>query len=214
VWWRERRFLEAPFVRQGASRRRHVVVRRGGEPVGYVVYRQRAAFHGGTPGGTTEIVELIATDAAAEASLWRFVTSIDLFPAVTWPNAPIDTTLPWIVPDVRRVVRRRVDALWLRIDDVATALAARRYQVDGELRLAVGETTWQLVIEGGRAHCAQVDAAPELRFERAALGSVMLGGIPVALLARAGSITGAPEAIARADRLFAWPIAPWCPESF
>jgi predicted acetyltransferase len=214
VWWRERRFLEAPYLRAGASLRRHVLVRRGDEAVGYVVYRQRGGLHTVTPSGTTEIVELIAVDARAEASLWRFVLGIDLFPTATWANAPTDTTLPWIVSDVRRVVRRRSDTLWLRIDDVATTLAARRYQADGALRLAVGDATWELVVNGGRARCTRVDAAPELRLELAALGSVVLGGISVALLARAGTITGAADAVAWADRLFAWPIAPWCPEVF
>jgi predicted acetyltransferase len=214
VWWRERRFLEAPFMREGASLRRHVVVRRGSDAVGYVVYRQRGGFDDRTPSGTTEIVELIAVDARAEASLWRFVLGLDLFPTARWANAPTDTTLPWIVSDPRRVVRRRCDTLWLRIDDVATTLAARRYQTDGELRFAIGNQSWQLVINGGHARCTPVDAAPELRFALAALGSVALGGVAVGLLARAGTITGAADAIARADRLFAWPVAPWCPEVF
>jgi predicted acetyltransferase len=214
VWWRERRFLETPFMRGGASRRRHVLVRRGGEPVGYVAYRQRAEYFEHTPSGATEIVELIALDVAAEASLWRFILGIDLFPTAKWDNAPTDTTLPWIVSDARRVARHRRDTLWLRIDDVAATLSARRYPADGALRLALGEATWQLEVNGGQARCTQVDAAPELRFERAALGSVVLGGVSVALLARAGQITGAHDAVARADRLFAWPIVPWCPELF
>lgn len=214
VWWRERRFLEAPFLREGASLRRHVVARRDGDAVGYVVYRQRDEFDNGKPSGTTEIVELIAVDARAEASLWRFVLGIDLFPTATWANAPVDTTLPWIVSDRRQISRSRNDTLWLRIDDVATTLAARRYQIDGELRFAVGAQTWQLEVDGGHARCTPVDAAPELRFELAALGSVVLGGVPVGLLARAGTVTGAADAAARAERLFAWPVAPWCPEVF
>lgn len=44
VWWREHRFLEAPFVRAGASRRRHVLAMRADVPVGYVSYRQRGGF--------------------------------------------------------------------------------------------------------------------------------------------------------------------------
>ena len=214
LWWRERRFLEAPFMRGGASRRRHVIIRRGGDAVGYVAFRQRGGFQSGMPSGTTEIVELIAIDPRAEASLWQFALAVDLFPKVTWSNAPTDTTLPWIVSDVRRVLRRRTDTLWLRIDDIAATLAARRYHTDGALRFAICDTTWQLVVEGGQAHCTRTDAAPELRMDLPALGSVVLGGISVALLARAGSVTGAADAVARADRLFAWPIAPWCPELF
>lgn len=213
VWWRERRFLEAGFMRAGASRRRYVVVRRGGAAVGYVVYRQRLGFQNGAMSGTIEIGELIATDAAAEASLWRFVFAIDLFPTVKWANAPTDTPLPWMVSDMRRVNRRRSDTLWLRVDDVAATLAARSYQADGALRFAVGEATWELVVEGGRGRCTQTDAAPELRFEPAALGSVLLGGVSVLLLARAGAITGPQDVVMRASRLFTWPIVPWCSET-
>jgi len=213
VWWRERRFLESGLLRAGASRRRYVVARRGGVTVGYVVYRQRPGFQNGALSGTIEIGELIATDAAAEASLWRFVFAIDLFPTVKWTNAPIDTPLPWMVSDRRRITRRRSDTLWLRVDDVAAALAARSYQADGALRFAVGEATWELVVEGGHGRCTQTDAEPELRFELTALGSVLLGGVPVAVLARAGEITGPRDVVARANRLFTWPIVSWCSET-
>jgi len=214
VWWRERCFFELSGARGGSSRRRYVIVERAGEPVGYLVYRQRRRFEAGRPHGTTQIVELIAVDPPAEASLWRFIAGIDLFPTARWEHAPTDTILPWIVADPRRVARRRTDALWLRVDDVAAALAARRYQVDGELRFAIGGTTWQLVVSGGRAHCTQVSAAPELDLALTALGSVVLGGVSLAQLARAGHAAGAADVIARADRLFAWPVAPWCPELF
>ena len=214
TWWRERRFVETPWGRGGASLRRHVVVRRGELDVGYVVYRQRPGFDGGLPVGKLEIVELIALDPRAESSLWRFVAGVDLFPTASWPNAPTDSVLPWLASDPRRVTRRRVETLWLRIDDVPAALAARHYAADGALCFAAGEARWALTVEGGRARCVATDAAPELRFEGTTLGSVFLGGIPVATLARAGRITGDAAAIARADRMFAWPVAAWCPEVF
>jgi predicted acetyltransferase len=214
AWWRDRRFLETPFFRSGASRRRHVVVRRGDEDVGYVVYRQRPGFEAGLAIGKVDIVELHAIDPRAEASLWQLVAGIDLFPTATWGNAPTDSALPWLASDPRRVARHRVETLWLRIDDVPAALAARHYAADGALCFAVGDTRWALVVEAGRGRCAPSAAAPELRFEGTALGSVFLGGVAVATLARAGRITGDPAAIARADRMFGWPVAAWCPEVF
>ena len=214
VWWRERRMLESGFARAGASRRRYVIVNRGAAMVGYVAFRQRPGFVNGALSGTVELTELIALDAAAEASLWRYIFSIDLFPAVKWTNAPTDSPLPWLVSDSRRVTRRRTDALWLRIGDVPAALAARRYACDGALRFAIGETTWQLEVEQGRGACTQVDADPELRCTLPALGSAFLGGVSIAVLARARQITGPQDAVMRANRLFAWPVAPWCPETF
>ena len=217
AWWRERRFLEAPFIRGGASRRRHVVASRGGELVGYVQFRQRPSFVDGLSAGQVEIVELVAADARAEATLWQFALRVDLFPTVTWWNAPVDDLLPWLVADPRRVKRRRTDTLWLRLDDVAAALAARRYASDGRLQLAIDDAAWELAVEGGQAHATPLAAGPgdeALRLSRAALGSLYLGAFSASRLARAGHVHGAPAAIAMADHMFASPVAPWCPEVF
>lgn len=217
VWWRERRFLEAPMMRGGASRRRHAVAVRGGERVGYLQYRQRPSFTDGLPAGKVEIVELVAVDTRAAATLWQLALRVDLFPTVTWWNAPVDDVLPWLLADPRRVKRRRTDTLWLRIEDVPAALAARGYASDGRLELAIEGAAWELVVEGGRGRAAPIARAPgdaALRLSRAALGSLYLGGFPASLLARAGHIHGAPASIAAADRLFDSAFAPWCPEVF
>jgi predicted acetyltransferase len=207
VWWRERRFLEVGFMRAGASRRRHVIASRGAEAVGYVAYRQRESGDA----GRVEVLELVACDAAAETSLWRFLAGVDLFPRVAWPNAPVDLALPWQLPDRRRAVRRFIDTLWLRIDDVAGTLAARRYAHDGVLRFALDGEGWELRVERGAARCTRTDDAPELVLDRAALGSLVLGAVRASTLARAGRVHGTT---ATADALFVWPIAPWCPEQF
>jgi predicted N-acetyltransferase YhbS len=102
VWWDQRRFLEAPFVRGGASLRRTVVAVRDGVDVGYVVYRARGAWTDNVPSGETDIDELLAVDGRAEATLWRFVAGIDLFPRAVWDNAPVDGALPWLVGDPTR----------------------------------------------------------------------------------------------------------------
>lgn len=214
VWWRERRFLEAPFMRGGASMRRHVVARRGAELVGYLQFRQRSAWTDGMPSGKVEIVELVGCDARAEASLWQLALQIDLFPHVTWWNAPTDDALAWTVTNPRQVKRRRVDALWLRVGDVAAALAARTYAADGDLTLAIDGEVWHLVVREGRGQCARSERRAELVMDRAALGAVYLGGVSSARLARAGRITGEPSAMTRADALFASAVVPWCPELF
>ena len=214
VWWRERRFLESPWSRGGASTRRHVVARRGGELVGYIVYRQRAGFTDGVPSGSVEINELLAVDARAEATLWKFALAVDLHPRVTWWNAPVDDALPWLVDDPRRIKRRRTDNLYLRIDDVPAALAARGYLHDGVLRLAVEDQTWELTAEAGNGRCVATTKAADVRLDRATLGALYLGGTPASQLARAGLVEGDARALAAADRMFATLVAPWCPEVF
>jgi predicted acetyltransferase len=213
AWWQHRRFVEHVWAREGASLRRHVVARRGDALVGYIVYRQRH-MDGPTPGGKAAIVELHGVDARAEATLWRFALTIDLFAQVGWWCAPTDDLLPLIVNNPRLVERRRTDNLWLRIEDAPAALRARRYTSDGVLRFTFQGNTYELVVDDGRATCTPTNREAELEIEHAALGSLYLGGFSASRLARAGHVRGDARALATADRLFASAVAPWCAEVF
>jgi predicted acetyltransferase len=214
-WWHYRRFSDRADIRKGRSPRMHVITQRDGKPTGYVVYRQLLAFDEGTAAGQLDIEELVAIDARAEASLYRFAASVDLFPKVSFWNAPTDALLPWLVPDRRAVVRkRRTDTLWLRVSDVARALAARRYEVDGALSLQIDARTYKLTVEHGVARCELSDERPQLALSVAALSTIFMGNTAPSTLARAGLIAGEAPAIAHADRMFRWPTAAWCPEIF
>lgn len=225
VWWRHRRFADRPFEQRGRSPRRFVVSRRDGVPTGYVFYRQQLGFDEGRAGGSVDLDELVAIDGRAEATLWHYVSNLDLFPKVSYPNAPVDSAAPWLAVDRRSVVRRRrIDTLWLRLGDVGAALSARRYAGEGRLRLTVrgGPKTpaqgWELVVQQGVGRCERVDASSPAAFGLElgldSLGSLYLGTVAPSLLARAGHLFGTPEAIALADRLFAWSEPPWCSELF
>ncbi len=224
-WWRWRRIADRPFARRGRSARRHVVVRQAGVARGYVVYRQQLAFEDGRPAGSVDVEELVALDADAETALWQHVTTLDLFPRVSVANAAVDCPLPWLASDYRRVVRRRrFDTLWLRIDDVAAALGARRYAADGAVTLGMArdgwprdaepQARWRLVVTDGVGTCTPALGDADVTLDRATLSSLYLGGVRAAALAQAGRIAGTAEAIARLDRMFAWPVAPWCAEQF
>lgn len=214
AWWRERRFLETPWARGGASKRRHVLARRGDELVGYVVFRQRGKFSDGQPSGQLDINELVAIDARAEATLWRFALSVDLFPKVTWWNAPADDALPWLVDDFRGIKRRRGDGLWLRIEDVPATLERRTYSTDGVLRIGIGATTYELAIERGHARCMPSTKPADLECDMQALATLYLGCVTATQLSRAERVRGDRRALQLADRVFATELAPWCPEIF
>jgi predicted acetyltransferase len=214
VWWRERRFLETAWARAGASKRRHVLARRGNDIVGYMQFRQRFKTTDGVIAGSTEIVELIAVDARATATLWKFALAIDLFPTVTWWNAPADDPLPWLVDDFRRIKRRRGDNLWLRIEDVATTLERRTYARDGRLRISVGPSTYELTSEGGQSWCAPTDHSPDIELDMQSLATLFLGCTTATQLARAERIRGERKALVLADQMFATQLAAWCPEVF
>ncbi len=214
AWWTWRRFKDRDDQRRGASPRRHVVARRAGAIVGYLASRQKLEWtEGGIAKGSYLIDELIATDPRAEITLWKYAASIDLFPKVSYWNAPADALLPWISSDPRRARRVRTDSMWIRVEDVATALAARRYAHDGRLTLAIEDgPAFALEIEDGIGLCAATDRAPELVLARPALGSLLLGGTSPGQLARAGLASGTGLAVA--ERLFPWPVPPWCAEIF
>jgi predicted acetyltransferase len=214
AWWRWRRFIERPMFTPVPSPRRHVLARRDGVPTGYVTFRQRLSFEHGMAAGTVEVEELLAVDRRAELTLWRFLCSVDLFPNVRFWNAPVDSILPWVASDPRRLRRERADTLWLRIDDVPAALSGRAYAADGLLRLEVDGQAYELRVEGGAARCLPGVGPAALRLDQSSLGSLYLGGVSWALLAKAGRVVGDPDALALADRLFASPHAPWCPEVY
>jgi predicted acetyltransferase len=213
-WWHERRFAETAWARGGASKRRHVVARRGNELVGYVAFRQRGKFTDGMPGGQLEIIELIAIDPRAVATLWRFALSVDLFPNVTYSYAPADDPLPWLVDDFRRIKRRRSDNLWLRIEDVPITLARRTYSRDGVLHIAAGDTAYELAVEAGRATCTVTKQAADITMDMQSLATLFLGCTTATQLARAEKVRGDRKALLVADQMFATELAPWCAEVF
>ncbi|HEX9259332.1 MAG TPA: sterol carrier protein domain-containing protein, partial [Acidimicrobiales bacterium] len=62
---------------------------------------------------------------------------------------------------------------------------------------------------------ARTDDAPDVRLDVTTLGSVYLGGPSFRSLAAGGRIAElVPGGLARADRLFHSPVAPWCGTHF
>ena len=217
TWWRERHLRDPGFRRAGASARRYVVAHRDGEPTGYVAYRQRPNMEHGIAGGAVLVTELVALDSQAEASLWRYVLAIDLHPHVSAWSVPVDSALPWLVSDRRRVQRKRADAVWVRVCDAAAALSARRYAADGELCFSVVDPmkrvdgTYLLTVRDGVGECRKTDREAEVTLGLDVLGTLYMGGFRASELGHAGIVSGPIE---RLDRLFATTRAPWCAEIF
>jgi predicted acetyltransferase len=194
-----------------------------GEPDAYAVYRSIEEWSRGHPNGRIELRELEAATSEAEAAMWRFLCDIDLRTRVVAYPRPSDDPLAWRLTQPRRAwVTLATDLLWARPVDVAAALASRRYAVEDELVLSVGDATLPdqaggYRLEGGPdgAECTRVDAAPDLRLDVSVVGSLSLGGIDAGELGAAGRIEDCtPGAVARADRFFRWRPAPFCSTAF
>ncbi|MEZ5141753.1 MAG: GNAT family N-acetyltransferase [Acidimicrobiales bacterium] len=202
----------------------HVVVldpddRPGGLGGGYAIYTitpREFPRH-----GLLEVREVVAADPGSEAVLWRFLLDIDLVGTVRAPDCPIDLGLRWWLADPRQArVTRVQDYLWVRLLDVARALAARRYPTDAVVVLDVVDDLraevagrYRLEAAAHGASCERLaddDPTPaDLSLGVEELGAVYLGGTRLRDLEAAGRVVAySPDALERADAAFAWPVAP------
>jgi predicted acetyltransferase len=220
-WWCARRFHDPEYRRDGASAYRYVLYEEEGRARGYMQYRQTSEWVHGLPRHRLLVTELIAAGPAAHAALWRYALSVDLVAHIEAWNRPVDDVLPWLLADPRRLRRIPCDALWIRVIDVARALAARRYASEGSTVLEIADDAcpWnrgRWLLEGGPegARCRRTDRSADLGVSAVALGAAYLGGQRLQALARAGLVTGAAAALRRADAMFTWDPRPWCAEVF
>jgi predicted acetyltransferase len=218
TWWEWRILFDSPDNREGGGPKRFVVLERDGQPEGYAVYRHRPKWEHGIPAGEVEAIEAMALDGPATTELWRFLLDIDWAARITAWLLPIDHQLFHLLANPRRMNFRVFDGLWVRLVDVGSALSARSYAAPGSVVFDVvdafcpwNEGRWKL--EDGEAK--RTEDAADLRLDVSMLGSVYLGAVTFSELLRAGRLEElTPGAAAKADPLFAWDRAPWCPEIF
>src|SRR5260370_40294577 len=121
------------------------------------------------PNGTLRLGMLIAATAEAYASLWRHVLDVDLMARVSAEMRPVDEPLRFLLADSRQPKTRIEDGLWLRLVDVAAALAGRRYAVEGRLGLrgrdefcSWNDGPYELVGGPAGAECKPNTGTPDL----------------------------------------------------
>jgi predicted acetyltransferase len=221
TWW-EHAFADPEGWRGGGGALLYAVHEDGGTTDGYAAYR---VVHNWEPGDSRNVLrihELAASNDAAHAELWRYCLDIDLIETIEATLRPVDEPLVHLLADPRALKVHVRDTLWLRPVDVAGALSGRRYVAEGSLVLEVADefcpwNTGSYVLEGGPdgASCTRGGASPDLSLSAADLGAAFLGGTRLSTLAHAGRvIEHAPGALARADAMFGWHRAPWCPNHF
>ena len=192
----------------------HVVYERDGGVDGYVSYRIQ--------GATVHVSELMSTSREAHAALFGYCFGIDLRSTVKAPNRPVDDALSWMLANPRGLLRSLHDGMYLRLVEVAKALSARDYSIEGRLVLEVRDSfcSWnegRFELEAGPegAECSPSSASPDVVLSASDLASVYLGTVPFTTLARAGRIEErTANALRRADAMFATERAPWCPYMF
>jgi predicted acetyltransferase len=221
-WWIHR-FLDVERYREGASPFFWTVHETDDELDGYVVYRVKEALR---PSGgfenILEIEELMSATADAYLALWRYCFDHDLVGEVKGWRRPIDEPLLHMLAEPRGLDLRVRDGTWLRVIDVEPALAGRGYRVEDRLVLGLAdefcswnEGRWLLDAGTDGAGCRRTDAEPDLELGATELGALYLGTVSASTLARAGRVAERTSgALTRADALFGWDPAPWCPYIF
>lgn len=166
--------------------------------------------------------ELVATNVEAYAALWQYCANVDMVDRVMVENRPVDDPIVHMLADSRRLRRRVWDGMWIRLLDVPAALGRRSYRTAGSAVFGVHDPIcpWNegsVRLEAGPegAWARAVNDAPDIECQVVDLAAAYLGTCSLTSLARAGRVVEhAPGALARADALFAWDPAPWCPNVF
>jgi predicted acetyltransferase len=194
-----------------------------GQPDAFARYAIDGQWPDGVPNYTLRVIEIQATDAETEAAMWTYLFGIDLVGKVQVGNRPVDEALRWRLPDPRRLRTRELrDHLWVRVVDVAAALAARTYGTDDALVIELidafrPELSGRWLVDGGPtgATCVRTDRDPDLTLGAPELGAIYLGGVAMSTLAAAGRVQESTSgAVARADRFFTTHPSPWCTTHF
>jgi predicted acetyltransferase len=189
-----------------------------GTPDGYLRYRVQDDFDQRVPNAKLFIDELIATNPLTEAALWRHAFDTDLVTAIIAADRRLHEPVVWRLADARAArMTQRADFLWVRPLDVPGLLEARTYPVEGHVVIEVldpaGIASGRFALDAGRegATCRPSTEEAGLRLPVDVLGSVVLGGVSLRMLADAGRLDVLdPVALPAANALFRWPVDPWC----
>jgi predicted acetyltransferase len=225
-WWTAA-LADPEYDRRDHSPLRGIVAEDDGGPRGYALFSATSEWgEDAVPSGVLSVRELLSADPTATAALWADLLTRDLIGEVRARIRPVDDPLLQLLADRRRARAHLTDGLWVRLIDVAAALAGRRYACEVDVVIEVADDLlpgnsgrWRLRAGGpgdpGPARCERTTAAAAIGLPAAALGAAYLGGTRLGALAAAGQVTELrPGALAALSTAMSWDPAPWCPVIF
>lgn len=164
------------------------------QPDGYCIYSTKWDE---STGQELAIADFAYTSINAYRSIWNNICAHDLVTKIRWANVPEDDPAQALLLEPRCLNRKTSDGLWLRIIDVAAALAARHYDVDGDLVIGVKDddvcpwnnAAYHLSARGGVATIETVDFGDaDIICDPNALASIISGFSSVSYLYNMGLI--------------------------
>ena len=216
AWWELRR-TRMPDEEK-ANPKRFVVLELDGAVQAYAIYRQFPDFEAGVSNARLEVEEAVGATPQATAEIWRFLLDVDWYATLEVGLLPIDHELFYLLANPRRMGFRKGDSLWVRLVDVGAALSGRTLRGPSAVVLDVrdavcpwNEGRWRVSADGAE----RTGDAAEIALDVSALGAAYLGSVSFTELRNGLRLEElADGAVARADELFAWQPAAWCPEIF
>ncbi|WP_433273264.1 GNAT family N-acetyltransferase [Actinosynnema sp. CS-041913] len=210
-WWHTNVVMD-----QAEANRKYAVASGPDGDDGYVIYKVTpGSFESGNEKPTLlEVLDLWASPRAW-SDLWAFLFGIDLVGEVLAEGRPVDEPLEWLPVDRRAVrVTDEMDETWLRLVDVEAALSVRTYRSEGSVVIGVrdrflpeNEGAYLITPSGA----SRTSSSPDFVVDVDVLGAAYLGDVSFGALAMAGRFAAdSPEALVRADALFAVDQVPWC----
>ena len=200
-----------------------------GVPDGYLLYGTKSASEpGGDPTLDQElaITDFVWRDMNGYRGLWDFVRSHDLVGKVTTAFVAEDDPAPGLLLEPRILRRQTSDGIWLRVVDVAAALAGRGYDMAGETTLTIAEDrecpwnvgTYRLATDAVQAEAQKIQTAKgggEVRIGQQGLASLLSGHATLSQLVRIGRAeVEEPQRLPQLDALFATRYRPNCMNGF
>ncbi len=185
---------------------------------GYLRYSAEPHWDAMTPRGSLQVHDLVALTPAAYRALWKFCCEVDLVTTVRASDRCVEEPLIWMLGDAR-VLRQtmRFDFIWVRLLDVAAALGARSYLVEGRLVIEITDpldlSSGRYLLDGGPdgALCSRTTEPADLALAVDALGSIYLGGPSLRSIAAGRKVDELTEgALDTADKMFRSTTVPWC----
>lgn len=196
------------------SRRFYAVYEEAGRLDGYVAYETAPSPPPPEGARRLEVHELCSLTPAAYAALWDFLLGVDLTPELLAEHRPVDEPLRWMLSEPRQLrCGFTGDRTWVRLVDVASCLAGRRYALAGDLVIGVHDefcpwNSGRYRIVATEDWCepevSRTDAEPDLEMAASTLASLYLGGVSVRALAEVGHVRAkSSAAVTRGNRMFA-----------
>ncbi len=193
-----------------------------GRDVGYATFKRKHKWQNARPAGEVNVWSL-SGGPAARLALLRRVTDLDLSGTVTVRGiASTDPLLSWVQGPRGLGDVRSYDSLWVRLVDLPRALAARGYEADCDVAVAVSDAQvpsndgrWRIRVKDGVAEATATDDEAEVDLSVAALGAAYLGASNLAELQRAGVVAERrPGAVRELWHAFRTDVGPYAARGF